>query len=709
MLFFVSALLFAQVQQDTVSSSQKKRIHILNSDYSKTIQSDSGEISRFKGNVNIEHNGVIMFCDSAVMFNGIFEAFGHTKVINGTTVVTGDIMTFNNFTSKADVKGRIVYLTDGSSTLRTTRVDFNTETEIGYFENEGTIVDSFRTLESKKGYYYSKIKEFEFIGQVQSDTKEYVLQSDSMKYNTDTKIFTFFSNTHIWSDNGYLYCDKGWYDSDKDIMFFYSNSYMLSKKQEIFADSIYYENKNEKGRLYSNIQVTDTAQRTIALADFADFDMSTEDFLMRKNPSIIMYDDKDSTFLRADTLYSVTRKLKIPIQKIDSVPETANHLKSNDIPSETADSAATVMIMDSIPETTDSAATVMIMDSIPETADSAATVMIMDSISETVQNQDTTVNKPEIPIVGTLNSAPRQMRIPPLQRNDSVATAPKQRRSNMSSNVRPSKEIDSTVSHPLVASIPDTVKNQDTTANKPAIPIAEVTVYDSTQYIDTTYKELFAFKDVKIYRSDFQVKCDSMYFNNSDSIWRIYHDPVLWEGKKMQITSDSMKFFMKNGDLDHADFNGNGMIVTPEGEPDSAVYFDQIKAKNMKAYLKNRKIDVFEAFGNVQTIAFSLNELTMNKAEAASLKMLFVEGKIRRMSYYNDVKVKNDPLFLVKVDDTKLPGYKWCVDLRPASGTDVLNRLLRQSEREVREALTKPDFPITKRIDEIEKQLTGNQ
>ncbi|MDR1582218.1 MAG: hypothetical protein LBS55_03000, partial [Prevotellaceae bacterium] len=321
-LFFVPILLVAQqVRQDTLtsdSSLQKKRIRILNSDISKSIESDTGTISRFRHNVKMEHEGVIMECDSAVLWpSGIFEAFGNTKVTSGTTIVTGDTMIYNEISGKANVKGRIVYLTDGGSTLRTTEVDFDTKTEIGYFEYEGTIVDSFRILESKKGYYYSKIKEFEFIGQVQSDTKDYVLRSDSMRYNSNTKIFTFYSNTHIWSENGYLYCDKGWYDSDKDIIFFHHNSYMLSSKQEIFSDSIYYENESKKGRLYSNVQVTDTAQKTIALADFADFNMDTEDFLMSKNPSIIIYDNKDSVFLRADTIYSVTRTMKIPILEQD--------------------------------------------------------------------------------------------------------------------------------------------------------------------------------------------------------------------------------------------------------------------------------------------------------------------------------------------------------------------------------------------------------
>jgi lipopolysaccharide export system protein LptA len=580
--------------QDTLSPPQKRKIRILNSDLSKSIESDTGTVSRFRHNVKIEHEGVIMECDSAVLWpNGIFEAFGNAKVTKGTTVVTGDMMIYSEITGKANVTGRIVYLTDGGSTLRTTEVDFDTGTETGYFKNEGTIADSFRTIESQKGYYYSKIKEFEFIGRVQSDTKDYVLQSDSMKYNIDTKISTFYSNTHIWSENGYLYCDRGWYDSDKAIMFFHRNSYMMSPKQEVFADSIYYENEGRKGRLYSNIQVTDTVQKTVALADFADFDMTLEDFLMRRNPSIIMYDDNDSVFLRADTLYSMTTTVKMPVPKKDSV---------------------------------------------------AANFVTPDSVSTNLVAPDSVLANLVVPDTAFTVSAP-----------DSV----------LSEKVHP--------------------------------------VSDTVDYVDSTYKELFAFGDAKLYRKDFQLICDSMYFNNLDSIWKTYYNPVLWDGKKMQITADSMKFYMKNGAMESADFNGNAMVVVPEGDPDSTKYFNQVKSKNMKAHLKDRQLVLFEAMGNAQTIAFSLSDFTMNRTEAALFKVFFKAGKARRIGYYDNVTGTNNPLFIVREDEIKLPGYRWEIALRPSSGRDILNRSLRPSERRVREALPKPDFPITKRIDEMEK------
>jgi hypothetical protein len=213
---------------------------------------------------------------------------------------------------------------------------------------------------------------------------------------------------------------------------------------------------------------------------------------------------------------------------------------------------------------------------------------------------------------------------------------------------------------------------------------------------------MFAFKNVKLYRSDFQIISDSMYFNNLDSIWRIYYDPILWDGKKMQITSDSMKFYMINGELKYADFNGNAMVVVPEGDPDSTIYFNQVKSKNMKAYFSNRVLTLFEAMGYAQTIAFSLSDLTMNKTEAAVFKVYFESGKARRIVYYEQITGTNNPLFLVKEDEIHLPGYRWEIDLRPKSGMEVLNRNLRLSERTVREALTKPSFPITKRIDELE-------
>lgn len=314
-------LLFSQ----EIQKRGPQRVQMIAFDFLRNIMIDSVNVDRLIGNVVLEHNGAVMTCDSAYIYpGGKFEAFGHAVVTgkSGAKVI-GDSILYNSANDLAIVRGKIVYLIDSTANLRTTAIDFNTKDEIGYFENEGTIKDSARLLESKRGYFFSKRNEFEFIGTVQVRTEEYVLRSDSLKYNTETKLFTFFSSTHIWGNSGYLFSNSGWYDSEGDRLFFTNNSYLLTEKQEMFADSIYYENKTQKGKLYSNIQITDTVQKTIAFGDFGNFNVKSEDFELKKDPSVVFYDNdnekNDSLFMRADIFRSVVA-LK-PRPKVDTTSE----------------------------------------------------------------------------------------------------------------------------------------------------------------------------------------------------------------------------------------------------------------------------------------------------------------------------------------------------------------------------------------------------
>ena len=112
--------------------------------------------------------------------------------------------------------------------------------------------------------------------------------------------------------------------------------------------------------------------------------------------------------------------------------------------------------------------------------------------------------------------------------------------------------------------------------------------------------------------------------------------------------------------------------------------------------------------GNAHTIFFSISDMMMNDTEAASMKINFESRKIRRVVYYVEVKGANSPLFLVPEENTKLTGFAWLGHLRPKSKDEVLGRALRMSVRIDKESLTKPDFPITQRIDKIERELKTN-
>ena len=60
--------------------------------------------------------------------------------------------------------------------------------------------------------------------------------------------------------------------------------------------------------------------------------------------------------------------------------------------------------------------------------------------------------------------------------------------------------------------------------------------------VDSTYKMIIALRNVRMFRSDAQMVCDSLVSRSTDSIIHLYKTPVLWS-EANQITSDSMHIF----------------------------------------------------------------------------------------------------------------------------------------------------------------------
>jgi lipopolysaccharide export system protein LptA len=534
----------ASAQQQTPQKGMQRVVY--STDIQKNIFIDDVNIDRLLGNVVLNHNNIVMTCDSAYRFpNDKFEAYSNVVLINGSTTVTGDKMVYDGPNNLAQVRGHIVYLIDSATTLRTTAIDYNTRDKIGFFENEGTIKNVQSLLESKQGYYHSKTKDFTFIGNVESETENYTLKSDSMKYNTDTEIFDFYRNTHIWSKNSYLYCDNGWYDSKNEVMFFKKNSFLLSEKQEVWADSIYYESYTKQGKLYRNIQLLDTMQNSIAFGDLSDFNMETQDFEITLDPSMIFY-SKDQT---EDTLYLRANRLKSVLSK-----RPAERLK-------------------------------------------------VDSI---------------------------------------------------------------------------------------------------TGNVDSTFHEMFGLQNVRIFRNDVQAACDSLYFGTLDSIWKMYYSPIIWNGEKMQLTGDTIKFYMLNGKMNRAEFENNSMIIMPES--DTSEYYNQIKGKNMIGRFQNNELQRLDIYGNVQSIFFSSDEQVMIPHEAGTMAIIFKDRKIRRMGYYTKPTSKTIPLFMTEKEQHLLKGFIWHSDKRPKSKDDISTRIIRPSKRAEVDMVEHPVFPITMRIDILEEQ-----
>ena len=140
---------------------------------------------------------------------------------------------------------------------------------------------------------------------------------------------------------------------------------------------------------------------------------------------------------------------------------------------------------------------------------------------------------------------------------------------------------------------------------------------------DSIYRLLKGFRNVKIYRSDFQTVCDSMTAISTDSTIHLYIDPVLWN-ENNQITSDVMDIFTENQQLTRAEFIGSPMMVSQL----DTTHYNQVAGKTMTAYFYNNQIYRNDVNGNAQTIYY------MQDGEPVEITMMGVieSGEISFLS-----------------------------------------------------------------------------
>ena len=222
---------------------------------------------------------------------------------------------------------------------------------------------------------------------------------------------------------------------------------------------------------------------------------------------------------------------------------------------------------------------------------------------------------------------------------------------------------------------------------------------------DSIYRLLKGFRNVKIYRSDFQTVCDSMTAISTDSTIHLYIDPVLWN-ENNQITSDVMDIFTENQQLMRAEFIGSPMMVSQL----DTTHYNQVAGKTMTAYFFNNQIYRNDVNGNAQTIYYMQDgepvEITMMGVIESGEISFFIEDKqVVQITYRGDPVYNFYPMDKIPpTQDIRLKGFKWEGARRP-SQAEVFDRRIRPSERERRSEMKHPDFPIMQRIDEHRKRL----
>ncbi len=215
---------------------------------------------------------------------------------------------------------------------------------------------------------------------------------------------------------------------------------------------------------------------------------------------------------------------------------------------------------------------------------------------------------------------------------------------------------------------------------------------------DSLVRIMQGYRNVRIFRTDFQAVCDSIVSFSIDSTIHLYIDPVMWN-EQNQIKSDVIDVYTKNQKIHKAVFTGSPFMCS---EVDS-LHYNQIKGKVMEAFFEENKIKRLDVNGNGETYYFMQEEgdpeiTGFLPVESGDISFYMEDNKIVTITWRVNPVYFIYPMDKIPVDQQEfLPGFVWLIERKPAL-EDVFNRVERPSRREEYQAMPGCEFPTTESI-----------
>jgi len=281
----------------------KKQINLRHADVAFFENLAGNTSQRLIGNVKAEHDGSLLFCDSAYLYgNNSIDAFGRVHIIiNDSLDLYGDKLFYDGNTKIAEFHEN-VRMVNKKATLYTDELIYDRNTAIGEYFVWGRIVDSSNVLTSKKGYYYNNIETIFFKDSVVLVNPDYIMKSDTLRYQTSSEIVYFFGPTTIEGDSSYLYAEDGYYDTKSKEAKLSKNSFIQKSSNTLSGDSIYYNKFSGISEAFRNVIMTDTTNDILITGGYGIYDKPKKFAYFVDSAQAIFIDERDSLFLHADTL-----------------------------------------------------------------------------------------------------------------------------------------------------------------------------------------------------------------------------------------------------------------------------------------------------------------------------------------------------------------------------------------------------------------------
>ena len=587
------------------------------------IERNGQNFRKVVGPARFLHNNTYLLCDSAMwnVSTNIIDAIGHVQIIQDRTRLSSGSLQYVVDDDLAKFRGGLVQLEDkDKNTLRTRYLDYNTKDSDAIFQNGASMRDKDgQIIESLYGSYDSKARLFVFNDQVNMYMDTTFVKTSRLEYRSDINTAYFGYGTDMWQDDNMLSANDGWYDRDKELFFFRRNVHLLTKDQETWSDTLYYHRAVNDVELLGQVEVLDTTRNVFALAGLMEYTDSLSRVTLKRTPAVIGISEEES---KRDTVWFgadtiVYRGIKR--HKVDSLWKVDADKRLKDLTG----------------------------DPVSEYRRKAA--------EEAAKAAEEAAKKDPNAQAGR-------------DRGPGAAGKPGSAGKDAAGGKDAAKNNDEGDS----PNAPDETKP----------PVPKDTTEAAPPPVDTSQVSfIWAKSRVKLYRDDIQMSCDSLAYNDLDSLVRLYQDPLVFNEGNRQYAADSIYVVIKNKRAERARLMSDAFITTQE----DTLCYDQIKSTEMMAYFDStRTLQRFDALGGA-TALFFLTEndalATVNKVESKMLYALFDKGNLDKIYYFDNAKNDAYPIVQLPKDERYMKGFRWNPERKPRGPQDITPFSPRVSQR----------------------------
>ena len=619
-LFLTALSLGAAAVSARAQEDKDSLVTLVSAKSAQLIERNGESFRKVTGPARFLHNNTYLLCDSALwnVTTNVIDAIGHVQIIQDRTRLSSGSLQYVVDDDLAKFRGGLVQLEDkDKNTLRTRYLDYNTKDSVAIFQNGASMRD-------KDGQ---------------------IIESLYGSYDSKARLFVFNDRVNMYMDTTFVKTSRLEYRSDINTAYFGYGTDMWQDDNMLSANDGWYDRDKELFFFRRNVHLLTKDQET--WSDTLYYHRALNDVELIGQVEVL--DTTRNVFALAGMMEYTDSVSRVKMTRTPAIIGISEEEEKRD----TVWFGADTIVYRGVKRHK--------VDSLWKVdADKRLKDLTGDPVSEYRRKAAEEAAK------AAAEAA----------KEDPNAQAGRDRGPGGAPGGKPGGSAEKETPKTDEGQTPE-VPDETTKA-----PPAPDTTAAAPPQIDTSQISfLWATSRVKLFRNDIQMSCDSLAYNDLDSLVRLYQDPLIFNEGNRQYAADSIYVVIKNKRAERARLMSDAFITTQE----DTLCYDQIKSTEMMAYFDStRTLQRFDALGGA-TALFFLTEndalATVNKVESKMLYALFDQGNLDKIYYFDNAKNDAYPIVQLPKDERYMKGFRWDPERKPRGPEDITPFLPRTSQR----------------------------